>query len=102
MTVQKNPWVKFEVWRSALLSTHALSSSIYSFMLKNQLQNRSNCVKNSDFMYKNKVQKAFTCSRILKYNSRDSNKKKANTIQHLKYILSSAASHKNSMKPQRG
>lgn len=56
-------------------------------------------MKNSDFMYKNKVQKAFTCSRILKYNSRDSNKKNGQSIQQFKYILGSAASHKNSMEP---
>lgn len=39
------PWAKIELWTSAVLLTHALSSSIYSFMLKNQLQNRSNCEK---------------------------------------------------------
>lgn len=62
-------------------------------MLKKQLQNRSNCVNNSDFMHKDeKVQKAFTCDRILKYNTRDSNKKNTKIIQQLKYILSSAAS----------
>lgn len=53
-------------------------------------------------MYKDeKVQRAFTCDRILKYIARDLNKKNTKSIQQLKYILSSPASHKNSMKPQK-
>lgn len=62
MKEQKDLWVKFEDCRSAVLSILH-----YNFKLKNQLQNRSNCVRILYFMYKKKVK----CSRILKYNSRD-------------------------------
>lgn len=65
----------------------------YNFKLKNQLQNRSNCVRILYFMYKNKVK----CSRILKYNSRDKRKKcqKYSMVQmHFRISCLSLEQHK--------
>jgi len=66
-------------------------------MLKNQLQNRSNCARISDFIYKNTVQGLY-----MQQNpkmTQETNKNTAESIQQFKCILGSAASHLNSTKP---